>query len=257
VLVGACDALSTPRPLAPLADIARGLGGEVRHLLESAGRRDEVFGALLAAFEAEPRLVIFEDIHWADEATLDLMTFLGRRISSTRTLLVARTETTRSARPTRCGSCWARWRPRGRSEDGSFAPVDTGRRRVGGRQRIGRIGPRRAAPADRGNPFFVTEVLASGGGIPATVRDAVLARVAPLSTAARAVLDASAVIGSPVDPALLRQVTGPALDAIDECLAVGVLRAEGRRSSSGTSWRGRRCWTRSPRHGGWRCMGGC
>ena len=55
-----------------------------------------------------------------------------------------------------------------------------------------------------GNPFFVTEVLAScEHGIPATVQDAILARVARLSPAARLVLDAAAVIGPRIEPWLL------------------------------------------------------
>ena len=76
-----------------------------------------------------------------------------------------------------------------------------------------------------GNPFFVTEVLAAGAaGLPASVRDAVLARAARLSPEGRAVLDAAAVLGSPVDPALLDAVVGgPTEEAVEDCLAVGIL----------------------------------
>jgi DNA-binding CsgD family transcriptional regulator/tetratricopeptide (TPR) repeat protein len=78
-----------------------------------------------------------------------------------------------------------------------------------------------------GNPFFVTEVLAGGEqGIPATVQDAVLARVARLSLAARSILETAAVIGARIEPGLLDAIGGADADAVDECLAAGMLRTE-------------------------------
>ena len=78
-----------------------------------------------------------------------------------------------------------------------------------------------------GNPFFVTEVLAGGeDGLPATVQDAVLARVARLSPAAWSILEVAAVIGARIEPGLLDAIGGVNADAVDECLAVGILRAE-------------------------------
>jgi hypothetical protein len=79
-----------------------------------------------------------------------------------------------------------------------------------------------------GNPFFVTEVLASGAsGVPANVRDAVLARAARLSLSARAVLEAAAVIGMRIEPWLLAQVTGTEAAATEACMAAGMLQAQG------------------------------
>ncbi len=75
-----------------------------------------------------------------------------------------------------------------------------------------------------GNPFYATEVLASGASsIPPTVRDAVLTRAARISPAARSMLDAAAVIGAHVEPRLLAAVVEQNADAVDECLAVGLL----------------------------------
>jgi DNA-binding CsgD family transcriptional regulator/tetratricopeptide (TPR) repeat protein len=72
----------------------------------------------------------------------------------------------------------------------------------------------------------VTEIIAGGGtAIPATIQDAVLARVARLSPDARAVLDAAAAIGIVVDSDLLESVVGAPIEMeLDECLASGVLR---------------------------------
>ena len=79
---GACDGLFTPRPLGPLFDLAARLGGELQELCRAGAARDELFGALLRQV-SEPRtldVVVIEDIHWADEATVDLLRFLGRRL---------------------------------------------------------------------------------------------------------------------------------------------------------------------------------
>jgi DNA-binding CsgD family transcriptional regulator/tetratricopeptide (TPR) repeat protein len=76
-----------------------------------------------------------------------------------------------------------------------------------------------------GNPFFLTEVLASEDTrVPASVGDAVLARAARLSPEARAMLDVASVIGGAIDVDLLQRIAGPVLDEADECVARGLLR---------------------------------
>src|SRR6202012_3222240 len=79
---GACDGLFTPRPLGPLFDIAAKPGGELLAPCRAEAPREELFSSLLRQ-GSEPdvlRVVVVEDIHWADEATIDLLRFLGRRI---------------------------------------------------------------------------------------------------------------------------------------------------------------------------------
>src|SRR5471030_1371694 len=100
-LWAASDGLFTPRPLGPLYDLAEKLGGELLQLCAAQAPRDELFRALLRQLiEREPAerqlserdaltLVVFEDLHWADEATIDLVRFLGRRLRSTRVLILA------------------------------------------------------------------------------------------------------------------------------------------------------------------------
>src|SRR5690606_13000350 len=64
-----------------------------------------------------------------------------------------------------------------------------------------------------GNPFYVTEVLASGErGVPLRVNDAVLARASRLSAGSRAVLDVRAVAGFRFEPQLVAQVLGSDVD---------------------------------------------
>ena len=103
-----------------------------------------------------------------------------------------------------------------------------------------------------GNPFFVTEALASReAGIPPTVRDAVLARAARLSPAGRAALDAAALVGAQVEPWLLAALVGRRGRR-----RRGVRRRRHaprpgrRRWPSATSWPGRRSSTRSRRRAG-------
>ena len=86
---GACDALQTPHPLAPLQDIARMAETGFRSLLSADSSRVALFEAVLTELQRShvPTLVVIEDVHWADEATLDLLRFLCRRIDSARCLL--------------------------------------------------------------------------------------------------------------------------------------------------------------------------
>src|SRR5262245_32892492 len=95
VLKGHCDALSTPSPLGPLHDIAPQLangviGGSLQAQLEADGPRAAIFPAVLDALRQcqQPTLLVIEDIHWADEATFDLIKFLCRRIDRARVLLL-------------------------------------------------------------------------------------------------------------------------------------------------------------------------
>ena len=88
VLWGACDALFTPRPLGPLHDMARQTQGALPMALNSGASRDVIFTAALDELEREKTLLVFEDMHWADEATLDLLKYLGRRIHRTHALIV-------------------------------------------------------------------------------------------------------------------------------------------------------------------------
>ncbi|HET6758077.1 MAG TPA: ATP-binding protein, partial [Propionibacteriaceae bacterium] len=86
-----CDGLFTPAALGPLLDIAGQLDGELLRLCRAEARRDQLYGALLRQLSDIPTLVVvvIEDVHWADEATLDLLSYLGRRIQHLPVLLLA------------------------------------------------------------------------------------------------------------------------------------------------------------------------
>ena len=71
---GACDGLFTPQPLGPLFDLASQLDGELAGLCRAGSARELLFAALLRQISEPARLdvVVVEDVHWADEATVDL-----------------------------------------------------------------------------------------------------------------------------------------------------------------------------------------
>ena len=223
-LWGACDPLHTPRPLGPLHDMAEGLGVAVRAALTRDPGRLEIFAAVLDALRREPLCVVFEDLHWADEATLDLLAYLGRRIERTHTLLLV------TYRDDEIGATHPLRRLLGALPGAArigLAPLSSDAvRELTGARSIDAAAVHRVSG---GNPFFVTELLAVGdtAGVPPTVRDAVLARVARLPSPARSTLEAAAVIGSRIEPALLVAVADADAATIEPCLAAGVLREAG------------------------------
>ena len=86
--VGACDGLFTPRPLGAFADIAESIGGEVAELIERGARPYEVIGPLADKLSTRPTVLVLEDLHWADESTLDLLRLLARRAEGLGTLVI-------------------------------------------------------------------------------------------------------------------------------------------------------------------------
>jgi DNA-binding CsgD family transcriptional regulator/tetratricopeptide (TPR) repeat protein len=224
-LRGSCDPLSTPRPLGPLFDIAAQVGGDLEVLVRDASERYEIFTACLELLRAgsKPNLAVIEDVHWADEATLDLLRYTGRRIDTIPAMVLA------TFRDDEVG-------PRHplRTVLGDLA-TSPAIQRMGipplSRKAVGQLAGESGIDAGRlhdltgGNPFYVTEVLASGtSGIPETVRDAVLARADRLPYTARQMLDIAAVIGFSSEAWLLESVAASDFDAVDACVATGVLR---------------------------------
>jgi DNA-binding CsgD family transcriptional regulator/tetratricopeptide (TPR) repeat protein len=221
---GACDGLSTPRPLAPLFDLARDLGGALEDLCGGRPERDELFAALLRQVTVDDRLdvVVIEDIHWADEATLDLLRFLTRRIRTSPVLVIAtyRDDWLAPSSPLRLalGDLAARrWTRRLELPPLSVEAVRT-------------MAAGSDLDADElyelagGNPFYVTEMLEAGTrGVPLSARDAILSRTGRLSDAAQQVLETAALMGLRVDVSLLASRR----PALDELSASGLLVDEG------------------------------
>ena len=72
----------------PLHDIAHQTGGRLAAADGERRRAGTNASPTLLDLLAEPTVVVIEDVHWADEATLDLLVFLGRRLADTPSVLV-------------------------------------------------------------------------------------------------------------------------------------------------------------------------
>jgi DNA-binding CsgD family transcriptional regulator/tetratricopeptide (TPR) repeat protein len=222
-LWGACEPLRTPRPLGPLADIAEAAGGRLQELVVEGARAYDVAVALLAELRGRsPAVVVIEDLHWADEATLDVVIALAPRIASAPALVLATyrdDELGRSPQLRFVLGEMTRQSDRLRVLPLSEAAVAelAEPRGIDGRELHRRTG---------GNPFFVTEAIAAGvKRMPETVRDAVLARAARLTAPARVLLDAAAVVPGQIELWLLEALAGELDGRLDECLASGELTA--------------------------------
>jgi DNA-binding CsgD family transcriptional regulator len=225
VLWGACDALFTPRPLAPLHDIARQTQGQLLAALHAETSRDAIFTAALDELEqGQPALLVFEDCHWADEATFDLLKFLGRRMQRTRSMLVMtyRTDEVGSRHPCRfvigdlpCSI--VRRLPLQPLSEVAVAKLakQAGRSSQGLYNTTG------------GNPFFVTEVLATASeSIPSNARDVVLARLAKLPPGARSLAELVSIVPGKAEAWLLEQAGVQDDASVESCLSIGMVRDE-------------------------------
>jgi DNA-binding CsgD family transcriptional regulator/tetratricopeptide (TPR) repeat protein len=205
VLAGACEDLFTPRALGPLRDAARSAAtGPLAAALSPRTDPDLVFTAVCdeLASPPSPVVLVIEDAHWADGATLDVLRYLGTRMRDLPAVLLVtyRDDALARGHPLRgvlgvLGSRAAtrlqlsRLTPDAVREMAASSTVD----------------PSELFRLTGGNPFFVSEALANPGAVvPPTVVDAVLARVGTLSPAAQTALDRLAVIPSGAEVSLLR-----------------------------------------------------
>jgi DNA-binding CsgD family transcriptional regulator/tetratricopeptide (TPR) repeat protein len=223
VLVGACDDLLTPRALGPFRDMALDADG-LRHAF-AAGDREAVLVAILDELSAAPgpNVMIVEDLHWADDATLDAVRFLARRVQGIPAALILTyrdDELTSDHQLQRVlGAFTGDWVRRVHLKPLSLKAVTV-------LNAEGRLASGDLFGTTGGNPFYVTEVLAAAAGeVPATVRDAVLARLRVLDHGARAALDLLSVIPARVERALAGVLLAEDPSVLDEAEHRGVIMA--------------------------------
>src|ERR1700722_15082363 len=213
LLSGACDGMFTPRPLGPLFDIAQQVHGRLQSLCRADASREELFDALLTELCGPGPLpvVVIEDVHWADEATLALLGYLARRIREIAVLLIVsyRNDELGDTHPLRIALGYLAVQRCTRRL--SLAPLSA--HAVRALSAGSGVDPAELYSVTGGNPFYIRAVLEAGlGEVPGSARDVVLARAARLEPKARETLDAAALIGGTVDERLLRHVVaGPAL----------------------------------------------
>jgi DNA-binding CsgD family transcriptional regulator/tetratricopeptide (TPR) repeat protein len=201
LLVGYCDDLATRRALGPFRDLLGSVGTELTRALEEGGDRNQLLDALRTelSWAGHPTVLAVEDVHWADEATLDVLAYLVRRVAGLPVVLlmtyrddgigrdhplqhllglVSRTERVRRLP-------LARLSPEAVRRLSAASVLD----------------PRQLYALTSGNPFFVTEVIAAGdaGHPPPTIVDAVLARTRTVDPATQDALEQLAVVPSALD----------------------------------------------------------
>ncbi|HUG85551.1 MAG TPA: AAA family ATPase, partial [Euzebya sp.] len=205
VLVGWCDDFVTGRTLGPLHDVARRTGGALAEAVERADI-SAVLDAVLALLSdpLNPVVLVLEDVHWADGATLDVVRYVGRRIAG-------------------CGAVMAlTYRDDEVGPDhpltavlGVLSPTATSRVRphplsaTAVAELVGGTGldAHGVMAATAGNPFFVTEVMRSHPrALPPTVSDAVLARVRSLPGPTWRAVDLLSVLPRPLEPSVLNRL---------------------------------------------------
>ncbi|HUG64730.1 MAG TPA: AAA family ATPase [Gaiellaceae bacterium] len=220
VLWGRCDSLFTPRPLGAILDVAVATGGALERSTRGRVTPHDVTSSLIADLESEPTILVLEDLHWADEATLDVVSLLGRRIERLPTLVLGTYRDDELARqhPLRrvLGELTVR------RDVSRLAITPLSQAAVTQLAEPHGTDPGLLYDLTRGNPFFVTEVLQSpDDAIPPTVRDAVLARAARLEPAAQQLLDVIAVTQPKAEMWLLEAESAAA--QIDAALVSGML----------------------------------
>ncbi len=201
VLVGTCDDLSIPRPLGPFRDLAGSISEELESALVAGAAPDAIQDLLLAELESPPRptVLVLEDVHWADHATLDALTLLGRRIGTLPAQLVATYRAGEAPPGHPLHAALGAIRP----EDMVLLELPPLSRDAVTALAGGQADELYATTG--GNPFYVTELLASRDGPqpPPSIANAVVARVSRLDVASRRLVELVSVVPNRVRTAVL------------------------------------------------------
>ncbi len=224
-LFGACEPLSVPIPLGPLREITEAAGAA--DLIElGTDDRLALARALLEALSSRtPAVAVIEDVHWADPMTLDLLRLLARRVEDSQIAMIVTYRDDEVAANPALSMLLGDLATSPATRRMVLRPLsDSAVRELAGPEGIDAA---ELARATGGNPFLVVESIAAGSRLPASIRDAALARAGRLSPAARSVVDAAAVVGQRCSLALLQSLIPDSGGAVEEALARGVLIADG------------------------------
>jgi tetratricopeptide (TPR) repeat protein len=247
VIVGRCYESEQVLPFGAWVDAFRD-APTVIEALKSGPDLLDVFQRMAAALAAlareRPLLVVLEDLHWADEVSLRLLAYVGRRMAGDAVLVVAtvreeeladaamlrRTldELDRERRMTRLRLATL-------SRESTMALVHALARSGTDATALGRLGET-AWTISGGNPFVAVETVraaAPGTELAEPVRQLVTSRLDRLSDHARSVTTAAAVIGREFEFALLRRAAGlddaVTAEAVEELVRRRILHGVGER----------------------------
>src|SRR5580692_580055 len=223
VYIGTCDALFTPRPLAPVYDVIWQIWEDF------PDDRSTLFTDFFHRFDhlPGPSLLVFEDIHWADEATIDFIKFLARRITRLRCLFILtwRDEEVHTGHPLRqlLGQLPPHLFTRIQLPPLSEAAVGNLAKTRGyrGEDVYGISG---------GNPFYVNEILASySPGIPDNIKDTILSVFNRLDANTRQVCELLSILPTGLETDYLEELEPQYATALAACLETKIIQLKGNR----------------------------
>jgi DNA-binding CsgD family transcriptional regulator len=223
IFQGSCDALFTPRPLAPLYDIAWQIRSDLFENSSEAADRAVLFTRIFYELGSQkgPTLVVFEDIHWADEATLDFIKFLARRITRIHCLFILtyRDDDVHFQHPLR-------------NVIGHLAPDSFTRIQLTplSRPAVEKMAAEKGYNGENvytisgGNPFYVNEILASySPGVPDNIKDSVLSVYNRQQGNTKSIWEILSVIPTGLEIKYLEKIAPAYLNALEICLGANIL----------------------------------
>jgi predicted ATPase/DNA-binding CsgD family transcriptional regulator len=220
---GICDALFTPRPLAPLYDVLLQLGKSIPESNIDATNRTAFFTNFFQELNdrTEVNLVVFEDIHWADEATLDFIKFFARRISQLKCLFIL------TYRDTEIPFSHPLRNIMGQLNPDSFTRIEL---QPLSKQAVGKMANGRGYNGEdvyritNGNPFYVTEILASySEGVPDNIKDSILSVYNRMNEKTKHVWEILSVLPTAFEMNYLDKMDASYLPAVQNCIDSKIL----------------------------------
>ena len=225
---GACEDLSIAEPIGPVRDLIRDAGSELSHDPVAEDSLLSLFANVLETCAENPNgnVVVIEDFHWADDATVDFVRYMSRRIAEQPILLIvtSRIERTES-------------RQRIRRAFGDLSTDAMVRLELAALSKAAvvqlcretRLDPEDVHKASGGNAFFVNELIRSpDGALPSSIRDAVMARADRLSDVGRKTLELVSVFPRRAEVEHVLTLGPPEVeDGLESCLDAGLLGSDG------------------------------
>ncbi len=220
---GACDALFTPRPLAPLYDILWQVNKERWPTAPSSEERSALFPDFFQELSAKKGklLIVFEDIHWADEGTLDFIRFFARRIYQLPCLFILtyRDDEIHSRHPLR--------NVLGQLPPDSFTKLVV---TPLSKQAVVEMATHKGYSGEDvygisgGNPFYVNEILASySPGVPDNIKDSILSVYERQKEGTKNAWQIWSVMPEGLEVDRVAKLKSALGKAIDHCFAISVI----------------------------------
>lgn len=227
VFIGTCDALFTPRPLAPLYDIAWQMLGTEWMEQDDVSKRGQLFTSFYQGLKSRKgkTIIIFEDIHWADEASFDFIKFLARRINTVQCLFII------THRNDECPSIQLL-----RNVMGQLAPDTFTRMPLTplSKEAVEKLAVEKGYSGEDvysisgGNPFYVNEILAwYSKGVPTNIKDSVLSIYNNVDSDLKEFWSTLSIVPTGLEIKYLRQMDASFMQTFENCFSSGILVLKG------------------------------